>query len=29
VDYFSSGPIIAMCWEGVNAIAAGRMLLGL
>lgn len=28
VDYFSSGPIVAMCWEGVNAIAAGRALLG-
>lgn len=28
VDYFSSGPIVAMCWEGVNAIAQGRALLG-
>jgi len=28
VDYFSSGPIVAMCWEGVNAIAQGRQLLG-
>jgi len=28
VDYFSSGPIVAMCWEGVNAIAQGRILLG-
>jgi len=28
VDYFSSGPIVAMCWEGVNAIAQGRTLLG-
>jgi nucleoside-diphosphate kinase len=28
VDYFSSGPIVAMCWEGANAIAQGRTLLG-
>jgi nucleoside-diphosphate kinase len=28
VSYFSSGPIVAMCWEGVNAIAQGRSLLG-
>ena len=28
VSYFSSGPIVAMCWEGVNAIAQGRTLLG-
>lgn len=28
VKYFSSGPIVAMVWEGVNAIAQGRVLLG-
>jgi nucleoside-diphosphate kinase len=28
VKYFSSGPIVAMVWEGVNAIAQGRTLLG-
>jgi len=28
VDYFSSGPIVAMVWEGQNAIAGGRTLLG-
>merc|ERR1711976_35295 len=28
VEYFSSGPIVAMVWEGVNAIAQGRALLG-
>jgi len=28
VSYFSSGPIVAMCWEGVNALAQGRTLLG-
>lgn len=28
VKYFSSGPIVAMVWEGQNAILAGRMLLG-
>jgi len=28
VSYFSSGPIVAMVWEGVNAIAQGRALLG-
>jgi len=28
VDYFSSGPIVAMVWEGYNAILGGRTLLG-
>ena len=27
-DYFSSGPIVAMCWEGKGAIKGGRTLLG-
>lgn len=27
-DYFSSGPIVAMCWEGLNVIKSGRTLLG-
>jgi nucleoside-diphosphate kinase len=27
-EYFSSGPIVAMAWEGTNVIKAGRMLLG-
>lgn len=26
--YFSSGPIVAMCWEGLNVIKIGRILLG-
>jgi len=28
VDYFSSGPIVAMVWEGPDAIRTGRKLLG-
>lgn len=28
VAYFSSGPIIAMVWEGKDAIKTGRVLLG-
>lgn len=28
VDYFSSGPVVAMVWEGLNAVAGGRTLLG-
>jgi len=28
VKYFSSGPVIAMVWEGKSAIAIGRMILG-
>lgn len=27
-DYFSSGPIVAMAWEGLNVIKSGRTLLG-
>jgi len=28
VDYFSSGPIVAMCWAGLGVIKGGRTLLG-
>jgi nucleoside-diphosphate kinase len=28
VDYFSSGPIVAMCWSGLGVIKGGRTLLG-
>lgn len=28
VEYFASGPIVAMVWEGINAIDQGRVLLG-
>ena len=28
VDYFSSGPIVAMCWQGLGVIKGGRTLLG-
>merc|ERR1740117_1190080 len=28
VEYFSSGPIVAMVWEGMNAVCGGRTLLG-
>jgi len=28
VEYFSSGPIVAMVWEGEDSIASGRKLLG-
>ena len=28
VEYFSSGPIIAMVWEGNNVIKGGRKLVG-
>merc|ERR1711916_98446 len=28
VEYFSSGPVVAMCWEGEDAILGGRRLLG-
>ena len=28
VDYMVSGPIIAMVWEGLNAVKCGRMMLG-
>jgi nucleoside-diphosphate kinase len=27
-DYFASGPVVAMVWEGLNATKVGRMLLG-
>lgn len=27
-NYFSSGPIVAMCWEGTGVIKGGRTLLG-
>ena len=27
-DYFSCGPIVAMCWEGLDAVKSGRTLLG-
>ena len=26
--YFSSGPIVAMCWEGLGVVKGGRVLLG-
>ena len=28
VDYICSGPVVCMCWEGANAVATGRMMLG-
>ena len=28
VDYMISGPIVAMVWEGLNAVKCGRMMLG-
>lgn len=28
VEYFSSGPIVGMVWEGKNVVKGGRMLLG-
>jgi nucleoside-diphosphate kinase len=28
VEYFSSGPIVGMVWEGKNVVKSGRMLLG-
>lgn len=28
VNFFSSGPIVAMCWEGEDSILGGRRLLG-
>lgn len=27
-DYICSGPVVAMCWEGLNAVRTGRTLLG-
>lgn len=26
--FFSSGPIVGMCWEGLNVVKSGRVLLG-
>ena len=28
IDYMTSGPVIAMVWEGMNVVAAGRKMLG-
>ena len=28
VDYASSGPVVAMCWEGNNVVKTGRVMLG-
>eukprot|EP00558_Chaetoceros_sp_UNC1202_P011774 CAMPEP_0197247904 /NCGR_PEP_ID=MMETSP1429-20130617/32554_1 /TAXON_ID=49237 /ORGANISM="Chaetoceros sp., Strain UNC1202" /LENGTH=160 /DNA_ID=CAMNT_0042708951 /DNA_START=33 /DNA_END=515 /DNA_ORIENTATION=- len=28
VDFFSSGPIVCMCWEGMDIIKQGRQMLG-
>jgi nucleoside-diphosphate kinase len=28
VDFFSSGPIVLMCWEGKDVVAQGRQMLG-
>ena len=28
VKYASSGPVVAMCWEGENAVTTGRVMLG-
>ena len=28
VDFFSSGPIVCMCWEGKDIIKQGRQMLG-
>ena len=28
IDYMSSGPVVAMVWEGMNVVAAGRKMLG-
>lgn len=28
VEYFSSGPVVAMVWEGEDAVAGGRRLVG-
>ena len=28
IDYVSSGPVVAMVWQGSNAVAAGRRLIG-
>ena len=28
VKYMSSGPVVAMCWEGLGAVKTGRVMLG-
>ena len=28
VNYMNSGPVVAMCWEGKNAVKQGRVMLG-
>ena len=28
VEYILSGPVVAMCWSGLNAVKTGRILLG-
>ena len=28
IEYASSGPVVAMCWEGDNAVKTGRVMLG-
>ena len=28
IKYMSSGPVVAMCWEGTNAVKTGRKILG-
>ncbi|XP_068099893.1 nucleoside diphosphate kinase A1 [Hyperolius riggenbachi] len=28
VDYMNSGPVVAMVWEGLNAVKTGRVMLG-
>jgi len=28
IDYMTSGPVVAMVWEGMNVVAAGRKMLG-
>lgn len=27
-DFFSSGPIVCMCWEGQNVVKQGRQMMG-
>merc|ERR1719436_1838771 len=28
VNYMNSGPVVAMCWQGLNAVKQGRVMLG-
>ena len=28
LEYITSGPVVAMCWEGPDAVAIGRAMLG-